>query len=217
MTKVDLEASLNALDKRLIFFGVLVAIGVVGESIYGFLHWRKSNELQDLQNLENLGLQKEIAQLTKQAEEDHLARVKIEQKMAPRSFDEHQQKQLAEKIKTFSGQRIDIFVIGNSLEIHNFSQKIISGLKEGNWVPLVWSPIGNSVAAQGIVLSMRDNADDNVERALKELLSGLTATGTSAGQTKPFSGTEIPFGGVMGPDWDKGKIAPIRMYIGGKP
>lgn len=63
MDKATLESSLNTLDIWLIAFGVLVAIGVVGESVAGFLHWRRSGQLQVIQTAENLGLQTEIKRL----------------------------------------------------------------------------------------------------------------------------------------------------------
>ena len=49
MGKEQLETSLNRLDVWLTVFGVLVAVGVVGESIAGFLHWRRSNSLSAIQ------------------------------------------------------------------------------------------------------------------------------------------------------------------------
>lgn len=63
MGKAELEASLNTLDIGLIVFGVLVAIGVVGESVFGFLHWRRSNDLHALQIAENTAQQVTIARL----------------------------------------------------------------------------------------------------------------------------------------------------------
>jgi hypothetical protein len=61
MDKSALEASLNSLDIWLIVFGILVAIGAVGGSVAGFLHWRRSGELQIIQTSENLALQRDIA------------------------------------------------------------------------------------------------------------------------------------------------------------
>ena len=68
MGKAELESSLSALDVWLIVFGVFVAIGVVGESVAGFLHWRRSGQLQMLQTAENLAQQREIERLSGAAE-----------------------------------------------------------------------------------------------------------------------------------------------------
>jgi uncharacterized cupredoxin-like copper-binding protein len=64
----ELESSLSTLDIWLIVFGVFVAIGVVGESLVGFLHWRTSGQLQAVQTAENLAQQKEIGRLSVEAE-----------------------------------------------------------------------------------------------------------------------------------------------------
>src|ERR1700735_4724608 len=58
--KTELESSLSTLDLWLIVFGLFVAIGVVGESVVGFLHWRRSGQLQALQTAENLPLQRDL-------------------------------------------------------------------------------------------------------------------------------------------------------------
>src|SRR5260370_31745618 len=102
-TKEELEALLRTLDVWVIIFGVLVAIGVAGESIVGFIHFRKTSQLHRLQTAENLAQQAEIerlrnesasiragtahaeqqaAQANKIAEEERLARVKIEGRLA---------------------------------------------------------------------------------------------------------------------------------------
>ncbi len=60
MNKDDLEASLRMLDILLIVFGLFVAVGVTGESVFGFMHWRKSNQLRRIQSAENLAQEREI-------------------------------------------------------------------------------------------------------------------------------------------------------------
>lgn len=68
MDKSALESSLSTLDVWLIIFGVFVAIGVVGESVAGFLHWRRSGQLQVVQTSENLAQRREIARLSTESE-----------------------------------------------------------------------------------------------------------------------------------------------------
>jgi hypothetical protein len=67
LSKAALEASLHNLDIWLIAFGILVAIGAVGGSVAGFLHWRRSGELQVIQAAENLSLQGQVAFAQKSA------------------------------------------------------------------------------------------------------------------------------------------------------
>ena len=61
MGKAELEASLNTLDIALIVFAIFAAFGALGTSWAGFLHWRRSNQLQSLQETENLKLRDTIA------------------------------------------------------------------------------------------------------------------------------------------------------------
>jgi hypothetical protein len=67
MSKDELESLLNVLDGWLIVFGLCVAIGVTGESIVGFMHFRKGNQLRRLQNEENLAQQREIERMKNEA------------------------------------------------------------------------------------------------------------------------------------------------------
>jgi hypothetical protein len=69
MTRVELESALSTLDIWLIVFGLFVAIGVVGESVVGSLHWRKGNDLQAAQTTENLALQNDLKQAELQLEQ----------------------------------------------------------------------------------------------------------------------------------------------------
>src|SRR5437667_2436103 len=69
MNKQSLESSLQTLDILLIVFGLLVAIGVAGESIFGFLHWRRSNQLRDIQTAENLEQGNVIERLKTESEQ----------------------------------------------------------------------------------------------------------------------------------------------------
>jgi hypothetical protein len=67
MTKGELEALLRTLDIWVIVFGILVAIGVTGEAIVGFLHFRKGNQLHRLEVAENLAQQAEIERMKKES------------------------------------------------------------------------------------------------------------------------------------------------------
>jgi hypothetical protein len=60
MDKETLERALGGYEKWLIFFGIFVAIGVAGESVFGLLNYRKSGELDQIRKTENLTLQKQV-------------------------------------------------------------------------------------------------------------------------------------------------------------
>ena len=75
--------------------GLLITVGVAGELIIGFLSSRietKVREINDSIIADALGraarAEERIAELNLSAEQEHLARVKIEEKLASRHFDE---------------------------------------------------------------------------------------------------------------------------------
>ena len=98
MGKAELQTSLNNLDIWLIFFGILVAIGVVGESVMGFLHWRRAGELQTILEGENLAQQNDISQANARALEAQLA---LEKFKAPRYLSSEQIARISAKMSPF--------------------------------------------------------------------------------------------------------------------
>src|SRR5947209_1828579 len=108
MGRAELESSLSTLDIWLIVFGVFVAIGVVGESVVGFLHWRRSGQLQELQTAENLAQQKDIARLSAEtaAAEQHAAEANLElaRMKAPRGLTAEGQQRVIAAIHPWAGQ-----------------------------------------------------------------------------------------------------------------
>ena len=105
MTKEELESSINTLEILLIIFGIFVAVGVTGESVFGFRLWRKNSQLRDIQSAENRSQEREIerpkkesesirldtakateraANAEREAEQERLARLKIEERLAAR-------------------------------------------------------------------------------------------------------------------------------------
>ena len=93
-SKAEIVPRLAGIDFWLLIFGVIVVMGVGGESIFGIRHWWNSRKLQAIEDLESTaqqaqvaGLNAEIARLSNEtaeanarAEQDRLARVKLDQK-----------------------------------------------------------------------------------------------------------------------------------------
>src|SRR2546426_8038734 len=67
MDKTELEALLARIDIWLLVFGIVVVVGVAGESFFGIRHWWNSRKLQALQNAESLAQQGEIERLKKES------------------------------------------------------------------------------------------------------------------------------------------------------
>jgi hypothetical protein len=154
MDKSELEALLARIDIWLLVFGAIVVIGVAGESFFGIRHWWNSRKLQQLQNAENLALQSEIervrsdtakameraaraeqqaAESNKTAEQERLARIKIEERLAHRRIGEKEHRALVAALKSHAGARIDVFKLMGDLEAEPFADEIIRILKDSGW------------------------------------------------------------------------------------
>jgi hypothetical protein len=157
MNKEELEALLRTLDLWVIGFGILVAIGVTGEAVVGFMHFRKSSELQRLQAAENLAQQHEIERLRKEseairsdtakalervanaeqqaaesnriAEQERLARLQIEERLAPRHVSSDQAKTLKQELLNLVGHKITVTTAALQPEIVEYAQQIARALR----------------------------------------------------------------------------------------
>ena len=69
MDKAEIEALLARIDVWLLVFGIIVVVGVAGESFFGIRHWWNSRKLQTIQRAEERTHEEEIARLNKEAGE----------------------------------------------------------------------------------------------------------------------------------------------------
>ena len=67
ISKEALGALLARIDVWLLVFGIIVVIGVAGESLFGIRYWWNSRKLQALQRAEDLARQVEMARLNREA------------------------------------------------------------------------------------------------------------------------------------------------------
>ena len=113
-------------------FGVIVVVGVAGESFFGVRIWWNNRKLHTLQNAESERLRGDVAsanvraeeakeqaaraneraaEANKVAEQERLARLRLEATLAPRSLTPEQQRTLAAALKDLNigQQNVDIF------------------------------------------------------------------------------------------------------------
>lgn len=172
MDKAALVSSLNTLDVWLIIFGLVVAIGVVGESIVGFLHWRRSNDLQIVQASENLALQRDVNDARARAFEAQSA---LEQFKAPRSLTDEQIARIRDKLRPFAGQRFGITTYWGIKEPSNFANRIGNdALTPAGWVSDEKPGILVGMAT-GIELQLDVQSSETTKGAANELVSALAA------------------------------------------
>jgi hypothetical protein len=65
--KAQIEALLARIDVWLLVFGIVVVVGVAGESFFGIRHWWNSRKLQIMQRVEDQQHEGAIAGLNKEA------------------------------------------------------------------------------------------------------------------------------------------------------
>jgi hypothetical protein len=202
--KGELEALLNGFEKWLIFFGVLVAIGVAGESIWGFRAWWNNRKLHavaesvdNLRRLEitNIGKDTEklrfaisesaerialaeqhAAEANRIAEGERLARVKIEEKIAPRRLSAEQIRTVADKLRRFTGQRINFFATAGDAEAIGIADDILKALNGPNsagWFPTLSAGQYSSLVGSGIVIELSSDADARAREAAVTLADAL--------------------------------------------
>lgn len=115
MSKEELEASLKTLDILLIVFGVLVAVGATGASLFGFIQWRKSNQLRAIQVAENLAQEHKIEELRKAANDAaeraanaELLTKELEAEIQPRDLTVEQQREIEQRLGGFTGRILSL-------------------------------------------------------------------------------------------------------------
>jgi hypothetical protein len=142
MGKAALQASLNTLDIWLIIFGLLVAVGAVGGSVAGFLHWRRSGQLQTVLEAENLAQQKEIAnaKATAAQAEQRAAKANLElaRMKAPRTLTAEQQEHIISALRPFAGTRFDVGLVQGDAEAAEFMALLEAVLQRAGWIQVDW-------------------------------------------------------------------------------
>ena len=151
MNKQELETSIKTLEILLIVFGVLVAIGVTGESIFGFKLWRKNNQLRSIQ----------------------------EQEIKPRRLSVEQRKAIADKLGRFAGQHINFLIYSGESEISDISDDIIGALgKTGaGWVTYIARSAQQVRVMPGILVEVKSHAEASEKLVAALLVSSLREDG----------------------------------------
>ena len=171
---------------------------------------------RDLANITERAANAELraAEANKKAEEERLARVKLEVRLAPRSLTSEQLNNLAEHIKPYKGVSIDILQYGETTEISHLRFLLNKLLIEAGWNPRAWIVVGDGPVL-GVIVGVRNNANDIEKRASTILAAALQSEGIITSLEQVFTIAWPGF--VSGPPYDVSKEAPIRMLIGTKP
>jgi hypothetical protein len=105
------------------------------------------------------------------AEQERLARVKIEEKLAPRTLTSDEIRGIADKISPLGSQRIDFFLYPNDPEIMRIAQLVANSLK--GWTVKAFQPLGGGTVS-GMLVEY-DPSDSSATRRAGALVDALRA------------------------------------------
>jgi hypothetical protein len=109
------------------------------------------------------------AEANKKAEEEKLARLKIEEKLAPRSLTQAEIEGITAKLRPLGPQRIDFFIYPNDPEINGIANEVASALQ--GWAVAGFQPLGGGNVS-GMVVEFDPN-DRSAEQRARTLVSAL--------------------------------------------
>jgi hypothetical protein len=173
-TKMEIEKKLAKISTLVLIVGLTVELlGLVKTSQ---LSGRLIASLEEQSGEANA----RAAEAIKVAEQERLARVKIEEKLAWRDLNRVQQERIIAKIATFRGQSFDLITYLEDQEAVNLAKKIGSALVVSQWVHTPSnSALGFSLLL-GVVIHVAPSQKANFESAAEALASALQAEGIAA-------------------------------------
>lgn len=164
MGKEVLESSIDALDKWAITFAFVVAVGVAGEFVVGYLHWTKSRRLRAAEAEENLSLRRDIAEANRR-------RVQLEARMAPRMLTSDQREALSMTLGRFAGHKLAVVSV-NETEALEIVGGLQAALGSAKW--LVYQGSQDSArSVVGMLVEVGVGAGDDEKRAAQALADAL--------------------------------------------
>jgi hypothetical protein len=129
------------------------------------------------------------AEATQKAEEERLARVRLEAKLAPRSMTEQERQELSDKLKPFSGTLVDIFVIptAGTADTVPLSRLIVSILGAAGWQIRDLRTASGGQFFPGFVVG-KAAGNPSIDAAVDALVGGLNAVNIDAAVGPLFLG-----------------------------
>jgi hypothetical protein len=122
-------------------------------------------------------LQKEAEGLKAQAEADRLARIKIEEKLAPRSLSGEQQKAIVESVRKFAPQKFQLVMYQDDQEVSQLAQVIVKTLVAAGWTGVKqegWLAMQLEI---GVRIEFSPDKERDLSPAAAALAAALNAVG----------------------------------------
>ena len=188
--------------------GILVTVGVVGEFWGTYKAFRIETKLRDnnhqiegLLNKEADEARQKAGEANKAAEDERVARVQIEEALAPRRLTTEQRLAISSGLSRFSKQPVVAFNNTFDVEAAVLAAEILSTLKQAKWYmhptfmigrPVSWWAKAPSISVTGIFIEA--TLDKRSQLAAKALARELSNNGFDCRkQEKGLLGSSLPF------------------------
>lgn len=169
-----------------------------------------ANERAEEAKTANTALQLEL-------EKEHMARLKLEEFLAPRLLSAKQKELLIGKLKPYSPTPIDIIIFKDGgADIIPLTAGISDSLTAAGWKVTLRTIIGGDTSVVGVLVMTRIGAAATDVLAAKALLETLNGVGVHANPWDPFNSNEKFRFAYSGNPLTPENAAAIRMYIGSK-
>jgi hypothetical protein len=227
--KMTLEGWLSVADRAYFGAAVIALIATAVTIVAGVAQNRLSarisdnkdrafNEFRVTSETRVAELQKLTAEANQKAEEERLARVKIEARLAPRSVSPEQFAAIVSALAPFPATPISIWQAGETPEIGSVARTVLAATQAARWDANLWTWTGVG-SFLGLIVATKPGATSEITAAAEALTTALNAAGLRCvKQDWPTGSPWESVGGMHnGPQNPGPTQAPIRIVIGAKP
>jgi hypothetical protein len=167
--EIKLAISEGRFPKLTVTGGIIVTVGVLIEVVLGIFITQRANRAQSQANERVANALERAGIAEQQAAEANLARVKIEQRLAPRKISAEILRKLVELLKPHAGKRVDVCVFDSHvLEVYQLARNLQGAFSSAGWNAKLWLTSGLDQIGAGVVFATAIESDTLVP--MRELL-----------------------------------------------
>jgi hypothetical protein len=183
-TKRQLEDLMGSLEFWALVFGVIVVIGVAGESVFGIRIWWNGRKLQVAQNAEIEQLREGIAKADERAAEANAraaeANLALAKLKTPRTLTPEQREVITHAMRAYSGQVFVIYAAPDP-EASELARMIKAALIDAQWNAGLPSSIHDEgiglATGKGIEIEWAPSASEYIKKCGSALAAVLKEQG----------------------------------------
>ena len=154
------------------------------------------------------------AEANRIAEQERLARLQLEARLADRILLPIQEQNLEKAFAGLNGKSVDVAVIGDTMEIAQFSSKIIDCMRKAGVLLTISRPIGGG-SVRGVLVGVRADAPPEFKQTAAEFISILQQTVANGVAYWDFDKLVSGMAAVS-KDKEAQPNSPLRIWFGSK-